>query len=55
MSQADTLFEGSIPRQKVAEVCVESLFQPNAINKIVEIVCQSTAIGKEWPELFANV
>jgi uncharacterized protein YbjT (DUF2867 family) len=55
MSKADTLFEGSIPRQKVAEVCVESLFQPSAVNKIVEIVCQSTAIGKEWPELFANV
>jgi uncharacterized protein YbjT (DUF2867 family) len=55
MSKADTLFEGSIPRQKVAEVCVESLLQPTAVNKIVEIVCQSTAIGKDWPELFANV
>ncbi|MFM1843239.1 MAG: hypothetical protein RLZZ490_1981, partial [Cyanobacteriota bacterium] len=28
MSSADTLFDGSIPRQKVAEVCVESLFLP---------------------------
>jgi uncharacterized protein YbjT (DUF2867 family) len=55
MSKADTLFEGSIPRQKVAEVCVESLFQPAALNKIVEIVCQSTAIGKDWPTMFANV
>jgi uncharacterized protein YbjT (DUF2867 family) len=55
MSRADTLFEGSIPRQKVAEVCVESLFQPTAINKVVEIVCQSTAIAKDWPEMFANV
>jgi uncharacterized protein YbjT (DUF2867 family) len=55
MSKADTLFEGSIPRQKVAEVCVESLLQPTAANKIVEIVCQSTAIGQDWPTLFANV
>ncbi len=55
MSKADTLFEGSIPRQKVAEVCVESLSQPAAVNKVVEIVCQSTAIGKDWPTMFANV
>ncbi len=55
MSKADTLFEGSIPRQKVAEVCVESLSQPAAVNKTVEIVCQSTAIGKDWPTMFANV
>ncbi len=55
MSKADTLFEGSIPRQKVAEVCVESLSQPGAVNKIVEIVCESTAIGKDWPTMFANV
>jgi hypothetical protein len=38
MSSADTLFEGSIPRQKVAHICVESLFQPAAQNKIVEIL-----------------
>jgi uncharacterized protein YbjT (DUF2867 family) len=55
MSKADTLFEGSIPRQKVAEVCVESLSQPGAVNKVIEIVCQSTAIGKDWPTMFANV
>jgi uncharacterized protein YbjT (DUF2867 family) len=55
MSGADTLFEGSIPRQKVAEVCIESLFQPAAANKIVEIVCQSTAVSKDWPNLFASV
>jgi uncharacterized protein YbjT (DUF2867 family) len=52
---ADTLFEGSIPRQQVAKVCVESLFQPAAANKIVEIVCQSTAVSKDWPDLFASV
>jgi uncharacterized protein YbjT (DUF2867 family) len=55
MSTADTLFDGSIPRQKVAEVCVESLFQPAAANKVVEIICQSTATSKNWEELFASV
>jgi uncharacterized protein YbjT (DUF2867 family) len=55
MSGADTLFDGSIPRQKVAEVCVESLFQPAAANKVVEIICQATATSQDWPELFANV
>jgi uncharacterized protein YbjT (DUF2867 family) len=55
MSKADTLFEGSIPRQKVAEVCVEALFQPAAHNKVVEIICQSTATTKNWEELFASV
>ncbi len=55
MSKADTLFDGSIPRQKVAEVCVEALFQPAAENKVVEIICQSTATSKNWEELFASV
>jgi uncharacterized protein YbjT (DUF2867 family) len=55
MSKADTLFEGSIPRQQVAEVCVEALFQPAAHNKVVEIICQSTATTKNWEELFASV
>jgi uncharacterized protein YbjT (DUF2867 family) len=54
-ASADTLFEGSIPRQQVAKVCVESLLQPTAANKVVEVVCQSTAIGKDWPDLFASV
>ncbi len=40
MSSADTLFEGSIPRQKVAKICVESLFQSDQRNKILEIVTQ---------------
>jgi len=40
MSAADTLFEGSIPRTKVAQVCVDALFQSTARNKIVEIVAK---------------
>jgi uncharacterized protein YbjT (DUF2867 family) len=55
MSKADTLFEGSIPRQKVAEVCVEALFLTAAENKVVEVICQSTATSKNWEELFASV
>lgn len=52
MSGADTLFEGSIPRQKVAKVCVESLSQPAAKNKIVEIIAKSDIPAKTWEELF---
>ena len=55
MSSADTLFEGSIPRQKVAQVCVEALFQPEAKNKIVEIVTKPEASDKSWEQLFSTV
>lgn len=50
---ADTLFEGSIPRQKVAEVCVESLFYPETNNRILEIVAQAEAKSMDWQELFS--
>jgi uncharacterized protein YbjT (DUF2867 family) len=52
MSCADTLFDGSIPRQKVAQVCVEALFEPAARNKIVEIVAKPEASPKSFTELF---
>ncbi|WP_315790866.1 NAD(P)H-binding protein [Fischerella sp. JS2] len=55
MQNADTLFEGSIPRQKVAQVCVEALFEPAARNKIVEIVAKPEAAAKSFSELFASV
>jgi uncharacterized protein YbjT (DUF2867 family) len=55
MSSADTLFDGSIPRTKVAQVCVESLFQPAARNKIVEIVAKPEAPVKPFEELFASI
>jgi hypothetical protein len=55
MQSADTLFEGSIPRQKVAQVCVEALFEPAARNKIVEIVAKPEAAAKSFSELFAGV
>jgi len=55
MSSADTLFEGSIPRQKVAEVCIEALSAANAKNKVVEIVAREDAPATPLPTLFATI
>lgn len=55
MSAADTLFEGSISRQKVAEVCAEAVVQPTAKNKVVEVVTSETAAPQPLPTLFASV
>jgi uncharacterized protein YbjT (DUF2867 family) len=55
MAPADTLFEGNIPRLKVAEVCVEALYQPAARNKIVEIVAQENAAEQSFEQLFAGL
>ena len=55
MQSADTLFDGSIPRQKVAQVAVESLFEPASRNKVVEVVAKPEATSKNLGELFANV
>jgi uncharacterized protein YbjT (DUF2867 family) len=55
MSGADTLFDGSIPRQKVAQVCVESLTDVRSQNKILEVISQPTAVAKSWEDLFASV
>ena len=55
MAAADTLFEGSLPRSKVAQVCIEALFAPDAQNKIVEIVANPTAPERSFTELFASV
>jgi uncharacterized protein YbjT (DUF2867 family) len=55
MQGADTLFDGSIPRQKVAQVCVEALTESSSRNKIVEIVAKSEIPVKGFGELFASV
>ncbi|MEM9003083.1 MAG: SDR family oxidoreductase [Cyanobacteria bacterium P01_F01_bin.86] len=55
MAPADTLFEGSVPRLKVAETCVAALDNPAAYNKVVEIVAQENATSKSYSELFAGV
>ncbi|MBD2595858.1 epimerase [Nostoc sp. MBR 210] len=52
MQSADTLFDGSIPRQKVAQVSVAALFEPAARNKIVEIIAKPDASIKTFGELF---
>jgi uncharacterized protein YbjT (DUF2867 family) len=55
MASADTLFDGSIPRIKVAQICVESLFQAAARNKIVEVVAKPEVAAMNWEQLFAQV
>lgn len=55
MSGADTLFDGGIARQKVAQVCIEALNEPGAENKIVEIVARAEAPEQSFKSLFAAV
>jgi len=55
MSSADTLFEGRIPRVKVAQTCVESLFHPSAFNKTIEIVTNSDAQSQNWDQMFSLI
>jgi uncharacterized protein YbjT (DUF2867 family) len=55
VAKADTLFEGRIPRTKVAQVAVESLFQSQARNKILEIVAQPDAPIQSMEQLLAAV
>lgn len=55
MSSADTLFDGSIPRTKVAQVCVEALSEPDSRNKIVEVVASAEAADQSWNQLFGSV
>ena len=55
MSGADTLFEGGIPREKVAQVCIAALNESAAKNKIVEIVTSPEAQTQSFDRLFAAV
>ena len=55
MKGLDSLFDGSIPREKVAKVCIESCFDVNAKNKILEIVASANAEEKSFSELFAAI
>ncbi|MEM1369357.1 MAG: SDR family oxidoreductase [Cyanobacteria bacterium P01_H01_bin.15] len=55
MSEADSRFEGSIPREKVAEVCVQSLLNETANNKIIEIVTAPEGSTESWEKRFAAV
>ena len=55
MKGLDSLFDGSIPREKVAKVCIESCFDVNAKNKILEIVASANAEEQSFSELFAGI
>ncbi|MDX2100611.1 MAG: SDR family oxidoreductase [Leptolyngbyaceae cyanobacterium bins.59] len=55
MQSADSLFDGSIPRTKVAQVCVEALTELSAQNRTVEIVAKPEMPEKPFSELFAGV
>jgi uncharacterized protein YbjT (DUF2867 family) len=55
MSGADTLFEGNISRDQVAQVCIEALFQKAARDKIVEIVSRPEAVEYSFTDLFSGV
>lgn len=55
MAGADQLFEGSIPRTKVAQVTVEVLLQAAAQNKIVEIVTKEGIGDRPISELFLTI
>jgi uncharacterized protein YbjT (DUF2867 family) len=55
MSGADTLFEGSISRDQVAQVCIEALFQKTARDKVVEIVSRPEAVEYSFADLFSGV
>ncbi|MEM9535369.1 MAG: NAD(P)H-binding protein [Cyanobacteria bacterium P01_A01_bin.3] len=53
LAPADTLFEGSIPRTKVARVCVDALSEASARNTILEIIAKPDAPQKSLGELIA--
>jgi uncharacterized protein YbjT (DUF2867 family) len=55
MSASDTLIEGSIPRIKVARICVDALTQMDARNKVVEIVAKPGVEEQTSDRLFASV
>lgn len=51
----DTLSDGSISRDQVAEVTVEALLQPESSYKVVEIVARTEAPKRSFEELFGSV
>ncbi|XXG90453.1 hypothetical protein AAC387_Pa12g2217 [Persea americana] len=55
MEPEDTLYEGSISRDQVAEVAVEALLHPASNYKVVEIVSRSEAPKRSFEELFGSI
>lgn len=54
INSADTLFEGSIPRDRVAEVCADALLLPAAKNRILEIVTKPDRNDSSLASWLAN-
>jgi uncharacterized protein YbjT (DUF2867 family) len=52
MTKADQLFDGRIPRMKVAQVCVEAAKEATARNQIVEIVAKPDMPSRTIAQLF---
>ncbi|KAG0577830.1 hypothetical protein KC19_5G184900 [Ceratodon purpureus] len=55
LSKEDTLFEGSVSRDTVAKVAVESLSIPEASFKVVELVSKPDVPAKSIRDLFATL
>ncbi|KAK3032678.1 hypothetical protein RJ639_036742 [Escallonia herrerae] len=55
MEPEDTLSEGSISRDQVAEVAVEALLHPESYYKVVEIVARTEAPKRSFEELFGSI
>lgn len=55
MEPEDTLYEGSISRDLVAEVAVEALTTPESFYKVVEIVSRAEAPKRSYEDLFGSV
>ncbi|KAJ6792029.1 3-beta hydroxysteroid dehydrogenase/isomerase [Iris pallida] len=55
MEPEDTLFDGSISRDQVADVAVEALFCPESSYKVVEIVARADAPKRSIKDLFSAI
>ncbi|BFG28090.1 hypothetical protein CerSpe_143640 [Prunus speciosa] len=55
MEPEDTLSDGSISRDLVAEVAIEALVNPEASYKVVEIVSRPDAPKRSYEDLFSSI
>ncbi|XP_061341199.1 uncharacterized protein At2g34460, chloroplastic isoform X2 [Gastrolobium bilobum] len=55
MEPEDTLYEGTISRDQVAEVAVDALAYPEASYKVVEIVSRPDAPKRSYLDLFGSI
>lgn len=55
MEPEDTLYEGTISRDQVAEVAVEALLHPKSSYKVVEIISRADAPQRSYEDLFGSI